>query len=38
MYLLEHPAMMEEVESKVRAFYQLEGGKEEGQITEDVTE
>jgi len=29
LYLLEHPAMMEEVECKVRAFYQLDSSKED---------
>jgi len=38
MYLLEHPAMMEEVERKVRAFYQLDGEKEDGSNTEDTAE
>jgi recombination protein RecA len=38
MYLLEHPTVMEEVEAKVRSFYQLDGAKEESQNTDTVTE
>ena len=38
LYLLEHQNMMEEVERKVRAFYQLDGVKEESQEQAEVTE
>ena len=35
MYLLEHPDVMNEVECKVREFYQLEGAKSKDLALED---